>query len=479
MQLIISVKNKILHLWQWFLHTSLLKKGLTIIVLLLVIWFVYSRLGQKNAKVQYQTATVTKGTLISTLTESGNISTDNQTNVTSPTDGIITAVYVKNGDTVTAGENLFSVKSTATPQEKEQAYADYLSAQNAVTSANQSKQSLQASLEEARAAVISASSDQTTMQNNLNTSQNNPSTKMPYTQNDIDLINSKLTSARESFTATETKYNQADTAIAQANASFQVANLKYQATQDSTVTAPTSGKIANLSATTGTAVTAATTTTTTTGSGSNSSSSSSTSGGSTVLVIGNFANLYIKAPISEVDVASVKAGQNATITLDAFPDATYVGKVDSVDTIGTNSSGVVTYDAYIRLIDPPANIRPAMTASVVIQTNRKDDVLSVPTSAIQTVNETSYVRELKNGQVVQVPVETGIASDTNTEITSGVSEGDTVITSIITPQTTTTSQTASPFSGTRGVGSFGGGNAVFRSGGGGGATRTGGRGGGG
>jgi len=162
----------------------------------------------------------------------------------------------------------------------------------------------------------------------------------------------------------------------------------------------------------------------------------------------------------------VHVGQKATVTLDAFADKTFVGTVTSVDTIGTTSSGVVTYNVYISLVEPPATIQPGMTASVIIQTNRKEDVLQVPTSAIQTTNGTPTVRVLKNGQVTAVPVETGITSDSTTEITSGLSEGDTVVTSIVSQTSATGGSTgSSPFSGLGGGRGFGGGGGVvFRRG---------------
>jgi macrolide-specific efflux system membrane fusion protein len=101
-----------------------------------------------------------------------------------------------------------------------------------------------------------------------------------------------------------------------------------------------------------------------------------------------------------------------------------------------------------------------MTASVIIQIDKRNDVLMVPTAAVQTANGNSTVRVLKNGTVTQVPVEVGISSDTDTEITSGLSEGQTVVTGTVST-TTTSSQTSSPFSGFGGRGGgFGGGAAV-------------------
>ena len=99
-----------------------------------------------------------------------------------------------------------------------------------------------------------------------------------------------------------------------------------------------------------------------------------------------------------------------------------------------------------------------MTAAITIQTDRKDDALSVATSAVQTATDgSSSVRVLKNNKVIDTPVETGISSDTDTEITSGLSEGDTVITGTIAAASGSQTTGASPFSGLGGRG-FGGGS---------------------
>lgn len=181
--------------------------------------------------------------------------------------------------------------------------------------------------------------------------------------------------------------------------------------------------------------------------------------------IGNYQQLTILAQVNEVDIPKIKIGQNATVTLDAFSGETFVGQVTSVDSVGTISSGVVTYNVYITLIDPPSSIKSGMSASVAIQTARADNVLIVPSAAIQTSNGSSYVRVLKNNQVSTVQVTTGISDDTNTEIKSGLSAGDVVITG--TNATTSGNSSTSPFSGLGGRGGFGGGGAIIRTGGGG------------
>jgi macrolide-specific efflux system membrane fusion protein len=470
-----SAKGARISFFARFNHLSLWKKGVILVVLIGLIWFFSVNIfAQKSTTSQYQTATAQQGSIISTVDESGNVNASSQTEVTSPSNGLIQQIYVKNGDQVTAGQKLFSVKSTATPEEKASAYASYENSFASYQSATQGKQAMQATLEKDRDAVLNETDAVNIMTSNVGGSKVNPQTGTQYNQNEIDSVNSALTNAQETFSADETKYNQEDTAIAAANAQLSSQSLSYQATQNATVTAPISGTVANLAVSPGGAVTASTVTTTSNSTSFGSSSSSSSSnGGSTVLSIGNYGQLSILAQVNEVDIPKIKVGQNATVTLDAFPNETYVGTVQSVDSVGTITSGVVTYNVYINLISPPSAVKSGMSASVAIQIARADNVITIPSAAVQTSAGASYVRILKNGQVTSVPVTTGISDDTNTEITSGISVGDVVITGI-NATTTGSSTTASPFSAGLGGarGGFGGGGGGF--GGGGGAVRVGG-----
>lgn len=442
------MKNLFLSLREFIQKKKKLSMSIAAILIVVIAGWIF--FGPRQSAAQYQTAQVTRDTIISTVTESGNVASSNQANVGSPTTGIITALFVKDRDSVQAGQNLFQVKSTASQQEVASAWAAYQNAVNAADTAGQSKLSEQATLEKDRAAVIAASATVTQMQNNIAASQPNPATKASYTQSDIDSINSALTSAQETFTADQAKYTQADQSISAATASENAAWLAYQATQDSIVTAPVNGTVANLAYEVGDQVQASGNSVNTSSSNSNNTTNSSTNA---VLSIGNFSTPYIKVQASEVDIPTIHAGEHAMITLSAYPSKTFVGTVNNVDTVGTVTSGVVSYNVYVTFVAPPAGILPGMSATGSIETARKDNVLSVPTSAIQTIGGQPEVRVMQNGKIAFVPVTTGIASNTDTEITSGVTEGQTVVTSVL--STTRSTSTTSPFNRAFGPG-FGG-----------------------
>ena len=246
--------------------------------------------------------------------------------------------------------------------------------------------------------------------------------------------------------------------IAQASAALNSANLAYNAIS-STITAPTNGEIIDITIAPGVVI-------------SNSqSSSSNTTSSQTVASIKHEGTPIVSVDLSEVDAAKVRAGQKATVTFDALPDKTFTGKVLGVNTSGSVSSGVTTYPATIALDTPNDSILPNMSATANIILSVKDDVLLVPTSAVQTQNGENFVRVMKNGQVQEVSVEIGDSSDTETEVKSGLKEGDEVVTNIITPGATSGASANSPFrintfgggtgGGTRAISGSGGGNRTF------------------
>ncbi|MDO8461187.1 MAG: hypothetical protein Q7S38_01955, partial [bacterium] len=130
----------------------------------------------------------------------------------------------------------------------------------------------------------------------------------------------------------------------------------------------------------------------------------------------------------------------------------------------TITNGVTNYLITIKLDTESPEIFPNMAATTNIIIETKSDVLLVPSAVIQTQSGQSYVRILRNRAEVQIPVEVGISGDTQTEITSGLSEGDEVITGTI---TNSSSQRNGSVFGT----GTGGGAGAFRPGGFGGGGR--------
>jgi hypothetical protein len=133
-----------------------------------------------------------------------------------------------------------------------------------------------------------------------------------------------------------------------------------------------------------------------------------------------------------------------------------------IDTTGSASSGVTTYPAYITFDSAIDGIYPNMAVDAAIITLVKDNVVLVPSAAVQTSSTTgaTTIRIMKNGNVSTVTVTVGSSNDTQTEIDSGVNDGDTVVTGSTTSAATTSTTATSVFSSLGGRGLGGGGSAT-------------------
>jgi RND family efflux transporter MFP subunit len=141
----------------------------------------------------------------------------------------------------------------------------------------------------------------------------------------------------------------------------------------------------------------------------------------------------IECLIPEADVASVKTGQEASITLDAYgDDIAFNGSVLSEDPDQTVIQDAVYYKSRISIDIGDSELKPGMTANVTILTSRADNALIIPTRAIRTDSVTGerIVRVIKNGNITDAVIRTGLRGDEGRiDVTAGLSEGDVIIVS--------------------------------------------------
>jgi macrolide-specific efflux system membrane fusion protein len=402
----------------FFKKTSLLVKIIILIVLIGGGYFGYTKIAaSKTAKVSYQTATAEKGTLIVSLSTSGSVAATNSRTVTTTASGVVSKVYVKEGDKVTTGQPIMLISLDMDGQQQLQsAYAQLQSAQNSLTAAQNKIYQLDSALSSAANVFNNQSSG--------------------YSSTDPTYIQ-----MHDNYLSAQSNYDALQATIAQSKSALISAQMAYRAA-GATVYAPIAGTVSAISLAPGMILNPT----------SNSSNSSNVS--NKIAIVKTNATPAISVSLTEIDVPKVKVGDQATITLDALPDGTYTGKVIAVDTSGTVSSGVVSYTTTIKLDSGVDAILPNMSATANIITDVEDDVVMVPVAAVQTATDgTTTVRELVNGKLTSVPVTVGKSNTTQTAITSGVNEGDTVVTSVSSGTTTkssTSSSTSSVFGGTRG-----------------------------
>jgi HlyD family secretion protein len=406
--------------WLWWVVLAVVVIG--------VVLFAISALSGGGTATTFTTGKVTRSTLQATVSGSGNAVVSDVTEVQPGITGTVSDLSVKLGQTVKAGQLLFKITNPSLDQQVEQAESQY----------RQAKQSLS----QAKASVIQAKSalyaDEKSPEPTATVARQQWKNKITLDKQQLKTADLGLTSANESV-------DSASTAVAQAEDNA----------DKRTVTAPVGGVITILNAQNGQSLS---------GSGSNSSGSSaaSASGSSNSAVeISNLSTLRAQVQINEVDLVNVKVGQSASVTFDALPNTAVSGTVSAIAPTGTNSSGVVSYNVDITLKSVDPRLRPTMSCTAEIVSETHTNVLVVPSAAVHTDSTTQqhYVEVVDNaGNVSQVGVTTGLVVGTQTEILTGLTEGQVVITSTSSTGSTTGSTTTS----STGGGRTGGGGGLFR-----------------
>ena len=144
----------------------------------------------------------------------------------------------------------------------------------------------------------------------------------------------------------------------------------------------------------------------------------------------------IEANVAEVDIAKIKLGNSARITLDAYgQDTIFEARVIKIDPAETIIEGVANYKVTLELTKDDDRFKSSMTANIDIVSQKKDNVLTVPQRAIISKNGQRFVKILQNEASHEIEVKTGLkSSDSYIEILQGLNLGDQVIVSEETKQ---------------------------------------------
>ncbi len=180
--------------------------------------------------------------------------------------------------------------------------------------------------------------------------------------------------------------------------------------------------------------------------GASAASSSAASASSALVTITGLHQLEVVADFAEADAIKLAVHQAATITLPASTSISIRGVVTQISPLATSSSGVVTYPVTLALLAPPASVRDGMTADVSVVVQTATNALEVPSAAITTIGTTSTVQVRSGGVTRTVTVTLGVEGGTDTQVTSGLSAGQTVVE----PQATVVASTGSTSTGLSG-----------------------------
>jgi len=136
----------------------------------------------------------------------------------------------------------------------------------------------------------------------------------------------------------------------------------------------------------------------------------------------------IEADIYEEEVVKMNIGNQVSISLVAFPEQVFQGKVISIKPAEKIIEGVVYYGVAIAFEEIPEGVKPGMTADVIIKTASKENVLIVPQDALQKKDNKTIVEVLKEGNIENREIEAGLfGSNDMVEVISGLEEGETII----------------------------------------------------
>ncbi|GAC1695575.1 MAG: hypothetical protein NVS9B6_01450 [Candidatus Limnocylindrales bacterium] len=308
---------------------------------------------------------------------------------------------------VTAAQNSLSTTASKNDTNLDQSRNDLQALQNTLTTEQQLASATKAKIAQAGTSVGTITDAVTgTLVSSL---QGVAATQERTTSTLLSAQNS-LQSAQLSLQKTAASAKSFDIAASYASVLAQQANLESAQNNllNATLKAPSAGVVASVSGQIGEFV----------------------SGGGVTnpfILLADTTGVALHGTIGEADVAKLRLGQVATLTVDAVGTGRMTGKVSALDPIATIAQGVPVYGIDVLIDIPNPQLRPGMSGTAAIIIASRQNVLTVPNLAVRTANGRRSVQLLKDGQAVDTDVTFGISNETVTEVTTGLQEGDTVV----------------------------------------------------
>jgi multidrug efflux pump subunit AcrA (membrane-fusion protein) len=392
-----------------------MKRNVLIIIAIVVIVAIVAgvfgmRLLTANASTTttaLQTTTVTRGTLVATVSAAGNVSAPTSVALAFQTSGRVIKVNAQVGDVVKKNQLLMQLDTTDLDIALKSAQINLASAQASYDAAkikndqNPYQVTLaKTTLDKAAITLQKAQLDYNVVAGNNNESSSSQAQTLAAAASDYQ-------SALANYKITVSTIN--DTALKQAQASLDSAKIAVEQAQrnleKAKIAAPFDGMIAAVNFSLG-----------------------DSAGTGTAMTLIDTTQLQVKVNLAEVDIAKVKVGQTAQMTLDALTGKTFNAKVLTIAPSATISQGVVNYPVTVSVIDNDGSIKSGMTANLAIVVEQRDNVLLVPIRAIKTQGNQRTVTVVVDGNNVVQPVTIGMSNDTSAEITSNnLKEGDKIV----------------------------------------------------
>lgn len=363
------------------------KRILGIAVVLIILAAIYYFNLQSQPKTTYLTETVKYSDIQQTIVATGTVRSSNRVEVGARVSGKVEKILVKLGQKVKKGELI--------------AELDSITQENTLNSAQAQLAAYKAQLVAAQTAYRVANSN---FQRIAKLYKRKASSLDDYenAQNNLDSAKANVEQIQAQIKQSEIEVNTATT------------NLNY-----TKITSPIDGTVISIPVSVGQTVNANQTT-------------------PTIIQVADLDTMLIKPEISEGDITKIKPGMKVQFTTLAEPDEIYQAEIASVDPALTtltdneysesvSNTNAIYYYANVLVPNPEHKLQIGMTTQNTIITAQKQHVLVVPTLAIQKRNGQNSVQILDGDKVVEKVVQIGLHDDINTEILSGLNEGDNVI----------------------------------------------------
>ena len=351
-------------------------------------WYGYQKMQPKN-EATFITEEVKRGKIAQTVSATGEIAATNLVDVGAQVSGQIKKMHVKIGDVVKEGDLIAEI--------------DNVTQVNEVNTRKAQLQTYQAQLESAQVALKIAQRKYSRYKSLAS----------------ADAVSKEEFEATEDSLATNrAKIKELQSSIRQTQIAINTAEKDLGYTR---ITAPSAGTVVSLVVEQGQTINASQTS-------------------PTVVQIADLTSMTNKMQIAEGDATKVKAGQTVNFTILSEPDTPISAKLDSIDpgltTMSQGSyskstdttSNAIYYYARATVPNPDGKLAIGMTTQNTVEIASADNVLMVPTVAIKTKDGKKFVRVLEaNNQAVDREIQTGLKDSMNTEVKSGLNEGEKVV----------------------------------------------------
>jgi len=349
-------------------------------------------LKNKNGEVKFRTEKVTRGDIEMAVTATGTVNPVTTVLVGTQVSGTIKEIHVDFNSLVKKGQLIARIDPALLEAQVNQARANVLSAK--------------ANLDKAGAMLVDA---KRTMERNKELFSKNL-----IARSDLDTAETNYETAQASVSAAKAQVAQTEAAL-----SVSETNLHY-----TKIISPVDGIVVSRNVDVGQTVAASFQTPT------------------LFSIAQDLTKMQIDTSVDEADIGKMQTGQEVDVTVDAYPDITFKGKVWQIRNAPITVQNVVTYDVVIQMNNPDLKLKPGMTANVSIVVDRKKDVLKIPNAALRfklsgkSVTATDKRTEKKGPGVwileknnpKRIPVSLGISDGSYTELVSGeIREGQELI----------------------------------------------------